>query len=209
MFYTCREGQATEELCQDGLVFNLEVLKCVLPQYDTCKDRPVLQPSQGIGPCDRKNGVFYDDITCDQFVTCQDNQPVHSQCAPGLVFDPEEKLCAWADEVLRPGCLPSELLDFTCPNPILSKEVASQTQTDLRFGDHDRLADPRDCRYFFTCLTTGHPRRAGCGGGMVFNSETGTCSQPEEVAGCEDYYKGVTSEKEILNMVAGIRGKFF
>jgi hypothetical protein len=32
-----------------------------------------------------------------------------------------------------------------------------------------RFADPKDCRYFFMCLRTGHPRRAGCGQGQVEN----------------------------------------
>jgi hypothetical protein len=32
-----------------------------------------------------------------------------------------------------------------------------------------RFADPKNCRYFFMCLRTGHPRRAGCGQGQVEN----------------------------------------
>ena len=26
-------------------------------------------------------------------------------CAVGLVFDPSQRICAWADEALRPGCM--------------------------------------------------------------------------------------------------------
>jgi hypothetical protein len=80
------------------------------------------------------------------------------------VFDPRQKICAWTDEALRPGCLvniptsnyeniiqakttfiavflcfqPEDLLGFKCPNPKLSIEDAISQRVHLRFGDHDR-----------------------------------------------------------------------
>jgi len=193
-YYTCEAGNIKLELCPDGLVFSIEAVKCVEIQYEKCEGRPALQPPQGVAPCDRENGVFNPNDSCDGFVTCRDNVPVHGKCAPGLVFNPEEKVCAWADEVLRADCLPSDLLGFICPNPVLPIEVARTENIQLRFGDHDRHADVNDCRYFFTCLTTGHPRRAGCGGGKVFDIATGACTAPEGVEGCEEYYKTVGSK---------------
>jgi hypothetical protein len=35
----------------------------------------------------------------------RDNNPAFERCADGLVFDPQQKICAWSDEALRPGCL--------------------------------------------------------------------------------------------------------
>jgi hypothetical protein len=35
----------------------------------------------------------------------RDNNPAFERCAEGLVFDPRQKICAWSDEALRPGCL--------------------------------------------------------------------------------------------------------
>ena len=32
----------------------------------------------------------------------------------------------------------------------------------LRFGNHDRLPDPKDCQQFFSCLKTGEPRLGAC-----------------------------------------------
>ena len=91
--------------------------------------------------------------------------------------------------------MPSDVLGFICPNPVLPLEVARKEHIQLRFGDHDRHADVSDCRYFFMCLISGHPRKAGCGGGKVFDSVTGACFPPEGVDGCENYYK-LSSSKE-------------
>jgi hypothetical protein len=94
----------------------------------------------------------------------RDNNPAFERCAEGLVFDPRQKICAWSDEALRPGCLviipsytyekyiqskttfilvilcfqPEDLLGFKCPNPKLSIEDAISQRVHLRFGDHDR-----------------------------------------------------------------------
>merc|ERR1719482_116940 len=71
-YYTCEDGQARQELCPDGLVLDIKQVKCVQPEPHMCRERPLLQPSQGVAPCDRKNGVFYSESSCDQFVTCRD-----------------------------------------------------------------------------------------------------------------------------------------
>jgi len=186
-FFLCSRGQVESRLCEDGMVFFIEEAKCLLPKSTAgvCKDRPRLQAPLGTGPCIRQNGVFHSSTSCTKFITCKHNQPTPGTCAQGLVFDKERKICGWADDVLRQGCLPSDLLGFTCPNPILTQEEAIRAGVHLPFGDHNRHADPRDCRYYFICLTTGHPRRAGCGDNKVFNPATGLCSPPEEVPQCQ------------------------
>ena len=35
----------------------------------------------------------------------RDDKPLFENCAVGLVFDPSQRICAWADEALRPGCM--------------------------------------------------------------------------------------------------------
>jgi len=177
-------------MCDDGEVFSIDQVKCVPSTNENCEDRPLLQAPQGTGVCERKNGIFYTNETCTKFVTCRDNTPTHQGCAEGLVFDPKQKICAWSDEALRPGCLPEDLLGFVCPNPKLTQEQALLARVHLRFGDHDRHADPKDCRYFFMCLVTGQPRRAGCGRGKVFDRSAGICKLAKDVPECVDYYGG-------------------
>jgi len=186
-FFLCDRGAVHSRLCPDGMVFYIQEAKCLLPKSleGVCEGRPRLQPASGTGPCIRQNGVFHVGATCRDFVTCKHNHATRGSCAEGLVFDTQSKICGWADEVLRPGCLPSDLLGFTCPNPILTQEEALRAGVHLPFGDHNRHADVTDCRYYFICLVTGHPRRAGCGNGNVFNPSNGICMAPEEVRGCE------------------------
>merc|ERR1719452_294995 len=116
LYYLCEFGNPSKKMCEDGLVFSIEQVKCVPATNEDCEDRPLLQAPRGTGPCERKNGIFYTNETCNSFVTCRDNTPSYEGCAEGLVFDPKQKICAWADEALRPGCLPEDLLGFRCPN---------------------------------------------------------------------------------------------
>ena len=53
----------------------------------------------------------------------------------------------------------------------------------LRFGNHDRLANPQDCQQFFSCLRTGQPRLGACPKKTVFNEATGHCDDPNNVKG--------------------------
>jgi len=188
LYYICDYGTPSKELCEDGMVFSIDEVRCVSPDIVDCKDRPLLQTPKGSGSCPRRNGVFFSDESCTEFITCRDDRPNYEKCAEGLVFDPKQKICAWADEALRPGCLPDDLLGFTCPNPKLSQEEANDKKIQLRFGDHDRFPDPDDCRYFFMCLITGQPRRAGCGNKKVFDPSTGVCRSAKDVPECADYY---------------------
>jgi len=57
-----------------------------------------------------------------------------------------------------------------------------------RFGDHDRIAHPDDCAYFYACLSNSQPRLLACERPMVFHPEEGVCMDQREVPGCEDYY---------------------
>jgi hypothetical protein len=80
-------------------------------------------------------------------------------------------------------------LGFECPK-YDSEEI-------LRFGNHDRLGNPKDCQQFFSCLRTGQPRLGACPKKTVFNEATGHCDDPNNVKGCENYWKD--KEKEDFN----------
>ena len=77
----------------------------------------------------------------------------------------------------RPGCSAAEI-GFQCP------ELGSRP----RFGDHDRVPHPTDCKQFYVCYKTGKPRLLSCDKPSVFNPEKAICDDQELVPGCEDYY---------------------
>merc|ERR1712168_1539021 len=95
LYYTCDLGTPSRNECDDGLVFSIDQVKCVPSETEDCKDRPLLQNPKGTGACERKNGVFYNNETCTDFVRCRDDTAPHEKCADGLVFDPVQKICAW------------------------------------------------------------------------------------------------------------------
>merc|ERR1711931_483970 len=220
LYYTCDLGTPSRNECDDGLVFSIDQVKCVPSETEDCKDRPLLQTPKGTGACERKNGVFYNNETCTDFVRCRDDTATHEKCADGLVFDPVQKICAWGDEALRDGCLPEDLLGFKCPNPKLTQAQALEARVQLRFGDHDRHPHPTDCRFFYTCLTTGQPRKAGCGRGKVFDRESGVCKHAKDVPECSEYYQisvqqgpvekniKVKADSRILKIQEDIRRQF-
>merc|ERR1719369_2094658 len=94
LYYTCDLGTPSRNECDDGLVFSIDQVKCVPSETEDCKDRPLLQSPKGTGACERKNGVFYNNETCTDFVRCRDDTATHEKCADGLVFDPIQKICA-------------------------------------------------------------------------------------------------------------------
>merc|ERR1719435_414955 len=220
LYYTCDLGTPSRNECDDGLVFSIDQVKCVPSETEDCKDRPLLQTPKGTGACERKNGVFYNNETCTDFVRCRDDTATHEKCADGLVFDPVQKICAWGDEALRDGCLPEDLLGFKCPNPKLTRAQALEARVQLRFGDHDRHPHPTDCRFFYMCLTTGQPRKAGCGRGKVFDRESGVCKHAKDVPECSEYYQisvqqgpgekniQVKTDSRILKIQEDIRRQF-
>jgi hypothetical protein len=180
---------ASEQLCQDGLVFDIEKEKCDLPYTVDCGDRKLLHDAQPTANCPRKNGMFPVADTCDQFYHCTEGQPTLIKCPPGVIFDPAVGACVHADQSNRADCSASKVLDFECPKMKSGME-------NLRFGDHDRLPHPTSCRHFYMCLLSGMPRQGGCSLGLVFNPVTGRCDEPKHVAGCENFYGDEDEEGE-------------
>ena len=49
--------------------------------------------------CTRLYGVFADDKKCDVFWSCWNGEASRYQCAPGLAYDRDSRVCTWADQV--------------------------------------------------------------------------------------------------------------
>jgi len=180
-YYVCDDGKATLHTCEDGLVFDVKKETCDLPHTVNCGQRTELQDPRPTLNCPRRNGMFEVDGSCDQFSHCTDGLHTLIRCPPGIIFSPELGTCVHPDQTNRPNCTADAVLDFVCP-------VLTGSSAPLRFGDHDRLPHPTNCRLFYMCLMTGQPRQGGCSVGLVFNPVNGRCDRPKNVAGCEDYY---------------------
>jgi len=186
------KGELRQHLCPDGFVFDIHQEKCDYPVKVNCTGRPLLQEPQPSTNCSRANGFFAwpANISCQNFWDCREGRAYQQTCPVGVIFDPSLNTCATPDQSTRKECTEGKesFLGFQCPD--------YSPDSVLRFGNHDRLPHPDDCQSYFTCLLTGGPRLANCGRKKVFNNETGQCSDPKDVPGCENYWIEKLKEEE-------------
>jgi len=190
-YYECNiKGEEKEKLCPDGLVFDINSQHCDYPAKVNCTGRPDLQEAQKSKHCPRANGFFPfpAEESCQKFYDCRGGKGYLQECPAGVIFDPKIDACVTPDQSARPECTAGKFLGFECP--VYEKDEV------LRFGNHDRLPSPKSCQEYFSCSRTGQPRLGVCPKKKVFNSESGNCDKPENVKGCETYWK--EREKEEL-----------
>lgn len=190
-YYECNiKGEETEELCPDGFAFDIKSENCDYPTKVNCTGRPELQTPQPSKNCPRANGFFAfpANESCQKFWDCRGGMSYLQVCPQGVIFDPHIDACTTPDQSDRPECAAGKFLGFECPTYDLEEE--------LRFGNHDRLPHPLDCQKFFTCLRDGQPRLGACPRKKVFNHETGHCSDPKTVPGCETYWEEKLATEE-------------
>ena len=112
-------------------------------------------------------------------------------CAPGLAFDPKDRVCKWADQVK--AC--EKMMDeeekagvFSCPSAVVK-------------GIYTKHAHPEDCRQYYVCIS-GTAREYGCPLGSVFKitqpDQDGICADPESVPECANYYGDLDFQPEEL-----------
>ncbi|CAH1403070.1 unnamed protein product [Nezara viridula] len=194
-FYECEEGVATEKLCPDGLVFdplNRKINKCDQPFNVDCGDRIELQPPKSNHLCPRRNGYFAhpDESVCHIFYNCIEGEATEITCPTGLHFDEYSGTCVWPESAGRSNCGQTETIKlkdgFSCPK-------AQQANAHGQTVAHPVFAHPDDCQKFYVCLNGVTPREQGCGSSEVYNEESQKCDQPENVPGCEDWFKDTPS----------------
>ncbi|XP_074041624.1 cuticular protein analogous to peritrophins 3-A1 [Leptinotarsa decemlineata] len=189
-YYECVDGIPTSKLCPDGLVFDPLIRKrnkCDQAFNVDCEDRTELQEPQPKGVCPRLNGFFphEDPAVCNKFYNCIQGEHIEITCTAGLHFDEYSGTCVWPDSAGRQGCnaLSNTLKDgFKCPSE-------GQKDANGNLVIHPKFAHPTDCQRFYVCLNGVEPRDLGCQVGEVYNEESQRCDAPENVPGCEDWYK--------------------
>jgi len=179
-FYECgTNGKLTEKLCPDGFVYDIPGRSCNHPQRVECKDRTELQEPQVFPGCPRRNGYFNppEPEKCDEYVDCVDGLATAGKCSTGVVWSPPILACTVPAQSGRPECVKAVVKEYDCP-PVRGA---------LRFGNHDRHANPKDCGSFFICLADGSFNKASCDKPRVFSESAGACLEAKDVKGCEDY----------------------
>lgn len=149
----------------------------------------VEEPQPASKYCPRKNGVFAhpDDTICDLFFICDDGVHAETPCANGLHFEQSTGQCTWPNVVNRENCLDQaakrKLKDgFQCPNEINLQNKLGQVIVNPHYPH------PEDCQYFYICVNGVEARELKCEEGLVYNDEKKTCTEPEDVPGCEDWF---------------------
>jgi len=178
------EGEKFFKLCPDGLVLSLTTGVCDYPYNVDCEDRTKLQSDIPPVECPSDNGNFPlpASESCRKYIDCKGGEGLIKSCGHGDVFD-ESLGCVHPDETDRSGCSSADGYEFECP----------ALGTRLRFGDHDRVPHPTDCKKFYACFRHGKPRVLSCDKPRVFNPEKAICDDQDLVPGCENYYQ---KEKE-------------
>ncbi|GFU21987.1 hypothetical protein NPIL_145061 [Nephila pilipes] len=185
-YYECRNGTAVESLCQDGLAFNEigapKFLRCDSLRDVDCTSRPELQEAKPTKNCPRRYGLYPHETDCTKFWNCVDGAATEVQCPPGLTFNDDRATCDWAD-LVKSSCKTEDLLGFTCPEP---------NAVDLQDGVYTTYPHPDNCQLHFVCIKgedgARRPRMLTCHEGLVYDPVSKTCSRPDGVAGCEDFY---------------------
>jgi len=192
LYYECStKGVLTEKLCEDGLVYDVPGHSCNFPARVECGERLDLQEPQPTPGCERLNGYFYfsgEPERCGEFNHCVNGAVTPGKCSTGVVWSPKLLSCTLPAQSGRQECIDEARKneDFQCPVNLKGPH---------RFGNHDRLADPKDCGKFWVCLPNGTSNPASCDGGLAFDEAIGACQPIEDVEGC-DYEDYETQEED-------------
>ena len=171
-YYKCEDGQLTDQLCADGLVYDKESQSCFMMQRISCKGRPDLrrfspptlsrqtcnivcywyvhtyaEPATSNDKCQRLNGRFPIHDKCGVYYECTDGVALVVNCSTNLVYDINQAVCEFADIANRTGCLAEDILGFQCPRRRASDgdgDGDTDKQVSLQFGDHERLPKVRN-----------------------------------------------------------------
>ncbi|KAK3857032.1 hypothetical protein Pcinc_036691 [Petrolisthes cinctipes] len=181
-FFKCANGTLTEEVCENGLLFDGHGAvhnHCNYHWGVNCEGRAFELAPIARGICEYSFGI-YSNGPCEKYYTkCVYGETIDEPCTPGLAYDKRTHSCNWPD--LMEYCNPEEVVGFKCPDYIDSKDPAAKFLPFPRFPSGD-------CGRYIVCVE-GHPRLVGCGDYTVFSSDTLSCQDPDYVPSCANYFK--------------------
>ncbi|GFR31106.1 hypothetical protein TNCT_174501 [Trichonephila clavata] len=103
--------------------------------------------------CPDPNGMYPNPTDCATFFNCVDGQAIAMSCAPGLLFDPETKMCNFANQV-------------KCKN-------------ECR-GPNGMFPSQHRCDEFVLC-TNNKPKVQRCKKGLYFDANLQVCNYKDQV----------------------------
>lgn len=177
-FYKCANGTLTNEICENGLLFDTGKAlagavhnHCSYNWNTNCGEREADNtPIQSAAGCPYQFGEYpvAPDVCEPSYVKCAFGTPTQIPCESGLVYDPDVHTCNWPDQLVEKlGCDPSGLLGgFVCP------DQSQLTPLEARFFPFPRFpVQGRDDLYII-CVD-GLPRLQSCGAGLFDPSTLG------------------------------------
>lgn len=192
-FYKCENGTLTLETCENGLLYDgygAVHHHCNYYWGVNCGERvSELIPDPARYPesvCEYAFGLFKVSKGCDiYYYRCAYGEAEEVPCEKGLAYDERTHTCNWPDLMIEEyGCDPEKVVGFRCPD-VSSLPANSLTR---QFLPYPRYPVPGDCARLVTCVND-YPRLMNCGYGSVFNENTLSCDDPENVPSCANYYK--------------------
>ncbi|XP_058791442.1 protein obstructor-E [Phymastichus coffea] len=178
-FFLCTNGTLTLERCENGLLFDGHGAvhnHCNYNWAVDCGKRFVDPTPLSSAACEYQFGIYPDSDSCSTTYTkCAYGEPHQAHCDPGLAYDHKSHTCVWPDQLI-PLCNPEAVVGFKCPSHPPNGAAA-------RFWPFPRFPVPGDCGRLVTCVE-GHPRLVTCGDDKLFDSETLSCLDQDELPHC-------------------------
>ncbi|NP_001165854.1 cuticular protein analogous to peritrophins 3-D1 precursor [Nasonia vitripennis] len=178
-FFLCTNGTLSLEHCENGLLFDGKGAvhnHCNYNWAVHCGHRKAdLTPLSSPG-CEYQFGIYPDSDSCSTtYIKCAYGEPHQAHCDAGLAYDDKSHTCVWPDQLI-PYCNPEAVVGFKCP-------AKPPTGAAARFWPFPRFPVPGDCGRLITCVE-GHPRLITCGEDKLFDSETLSCLDKDELPHC-------------------------
>merc|ERR1712217_542461 len=173
-FYKCANGTLTEEVCENGLVFDGYgdvhnhcnynwAVDCGKRVYD---DTPISSPG-----CLYQFGIYPVGEGCQTtFFKCAAGVAYETPCYKGLAYNPEIHVCDYPDSV--PYCEKQSegVVGFKCPQ---AHELPPNAVA-RRFLPFPRFPMPGDDSAYIVCVAD-NPRIHYCGDNSLFGPQTLSC----------------------------------
>ncbi|XP_067639689.1 protein obstructor-E-like [Eurosta solidaginis] len=126
-------------------------------------------------PCKVKGRVVADEVYCDRYWECVNNQPELYDCPNGLVF-------AGKHRGVTEGCDYPWRADY-CDGKQLANGPIGTEHCDWLYGI---FGHETSCTRYWTCWN-GTSTEQLCIGGLLYNENAHSCDWPDNVDGCQKH----------------------